>query len=89
MAKVFPICFLARNMKGIFRIKIRADTEIGVRKEINNEIPVIPPSIKPFGIRKLSSPKPAINIPRIIKKDSLVKVITCPLFIILFRCLIL
>ncbi len=58
----------------MFKIKISIETEIGVKKEISNEIPVIPPSIKPFGIRKLLRPKPAISIPKIIKKNSFINI---------------
>ena len=72
IAKVFPICLRAKNMKGMFRTNNISDTEIGVRNETSNEIPVIPPSIKPLGIKKLFSPKPATKTPRIRRKDSLI-----------------
>lgn len=37
----------------------------------NNDIPVAPPSMKLFGSKKLSNPKAAVKIPRMIKKVSL------------------
>ncbi len=70
IAKDFPICFFAINTKGMFSVNINRDSGTGVRKERSNDIPVIPPSINPAGIRKLSSPKPAIDMPKIIKKYS-------------------
>jgi len=73
-AKTLPTCFLARNMKGMFSMKMASETETGVRKDIRREMPVIPPSIKPLGIRKLLSPKPATRIPRIMKMNSLIKI---------------
>ena len=69
-AKAFPICFLANSINGIFKINIDSETDKGVRIEISKEIPVIPPSINPAGIKKPFNPKPAVKMPRIIKKIS-------------------
>ena len=69
-AKIFPTCFLARNIKGMFKTKIISEIERGVKCDIRSEIPVIPPSINPFGIKNPLSPKPAVKMPSTIKKDS-------------------
>lgn len=59
----FPICCFARKKKGTFKIKIKTSKVIGVKKLIKREIPVTPPLINPFEIKKLFIPKATKIIP--------------------------
>ena len=55
-------------MKGIFKMTMRTDKEIPVVFVSNKEIPVMPPSMKPVGKRKLFNPNPATKMPKQIKR---------------------
>ena len=67
MANCFPITVKARIMKGMFITIIRYCSGIFVKAVINNEIPVAPPSIKPFVSKKPLKPNDAENIPAVIR----------------------
>ena len=65
-AKVLPIFRYPISIKGILKTNNRSGKDIWVNLFIKSEIPVTPPSKKPFGIRKHSSPIEASAIPMVI-----------------------
>jgi hypothetical protein len=69
-AKFLLMTLNPMNTKGVFiatRVKARGRPE---SPEIRSEMPVAPPSMKELGMRKLSSPKAAENIPVRMKHQS-------------------
>jgi hypothetical protein len=51
-------------IKGVLNITINNDKGTSSAKILTkSEIPVMPPSMYPFGTKKLSRPNPALNIP--------------------------
>ena len=84
IANIFPICFLAKKIKGKLITKIKKEILMGVKKWTKREMPVTPPSINPAGIKNPLSANPAKPIPTKIKKNSLKKLKTeeYPLFLL-------
>jgi hypothetical protein len=70
IAKPMENCLAPRSMNGIFTKTIKADKLTGVRSSNKRDIPMAPPSKKPFGRRKPFNPMLAMQIPMEIKRKS-------------------
>lgn len=64
IANILLTCLHPSIIKGVLNITINNDKGTSLAKILtNSEIPVMPPSMYPFGTKKLSRPNPALNIP--------------------------
>lgn len=64
IANILLTCLQPSMIKGVLNITINNDKGTSSAKILTkSEIPVMPPSMYPFGTKKLSRPNPALNIP--------------------------
>src|ERR1700730_16870694 len=66
------ICLYPRKIKGRLIRTSRIESETFVSSVTNNEIPVVPPSMKRFGNKNPLNPKPAEKIPASRKRNDLI-----------------
>ena len=72
ITKLFPICLYPIKIKGMLRTIIKIGKFIAPNLEINKETPVIPPSIKLLGNKKLFNPNDEEQTPTKIKNTLMV-----------------